>query len=82
MKLIIGIIFGLFIIFNWSKIKETFDSAIANQAQQSGAVQPVTPAQTAPGFSTTHPHPPAQPVVPQSLASSVEQRLKNAVAGK
>lgn len=69
MRLIIGIIFGILIVFNWSSIRKIFDSSLASQSQKPDTVN-AAPAQAAP----------AQPVIPQSLSGSVEQRLKEAAA--
>jgi hypothetical protein len=73
MRLIIGIIFGILIVFNWSSIRKIFDSSLANQSQKPDTVN-AAPAPT-PGQAV-----PAQPVIPQSLSGSVEQRLKEAAA--
>lgn len=73
MRLVIGIIFGILIVFNWSSIRNLFDSSLAGQSQKGDTVNSVpaqAPAQAAP----------AQPVMPQSLSGSVEQRLKEAAA--
>ncbi len=71
MRIIIGIIVGILIVFNWSSIKELFDSSLASQSGSSeSANAPATPAQ-----------PPAPPP-PQSLSGSVEQRLKDAATDR
>lgn len=74
MRLIIGIIFGILIVFNWSSIRNMFDSSLASQSQKADTVNAV-PAQAPPQAV------PVQPVAPQSLSGSVEQRLKDAAAG-
>lgn len=69
MRLVIGIIFGILIVFNWSSIRKMFDSSLASQSQQADTVN-AAPSQAAP----------AQPAMPPSLSGSVEQRLKEAAA--
>jgi hypothetical protein len=69
MRLVIGIIFGILIVFNWSSIRKIFDSSLASQSQKADTVNAAA-VQAAP----------AQPVMPQSLSGSVEQRLKDAAA--
>ena len=81
MGIIIGVILGILIVFNWSSVKSWFDSSLSNQSQSTGKLEAPPsqpPAQVAP--------PPAQlpvqaaPAPQQSLADSVEQRLRDAAA--
>jgi len=71
MRLILGIIFGILIVFNWSSIKELFDSSLAGQTKSTEKTETVAPSQPA-----------VQPQVPQSLSDTVEQRLKDAAADR
>jgi len=71
MRLIIGIIFGILIVFNWSSIKELFDSSLASQAKGADKTESVAPSQPA-----------VQQQMPQSLSGAVEQRLKDAAADR
>ena len=71
MRLIIGIIFGILIVFNWSSIKELFDSSLAGQTKSAEKTEAVAPSQPA-----------VQQQMPQSLSGAVEQRLKDAAADR
>jgi hypothetical protein len=71
MRLIIGIIFGILIVFNWSSIKELFDSSLAGQTKGPDKTESVAPGQ-----------PPVQQQIPQSLSGAVEQRLKDAATDR
>lgn len=71
MRLIIGILFGIIIVFNWSSIKELFDTSLAGQAKSAEKTEAVAPSQ-----------PSVQQQMPQSLSGSVEQRLKDAAADR
>lgn len=71
MRLVVGIIFGILIAFNWSSIRKIFDSSLASESQRADTVNSApVPTQAAP----------AQPMMPQSLSGSVEQRIKEAAA--
>ena len=72
MRLIIGIIFGILIVFNWSSIKELFDSSLAGQAKGAEKTESVAPPS----------QPAVQQQIPQSLSGAVEQRLKDAASDR
>ena len=69
MRMVIGIILGIVIIFNWSAIKNLFDSSISNQVQKE---------ESQPNSSTTT----TTPAKPISLSDTVEQHLKDAANNK
>ena len=73
MRLIMGIVLGILIVFNWSSIKIMFDSSLAEQATSAEKTNSAAPAQV-------QPQPAVQPQTPQSLSGAVEQRLKDAAA--
>jgi hypothetical protein len=75
MRLIIGIVLGILIAFNWSSIKNMFDSSLAEQATSAEKPNPALPAQV-------QPQPIVQQQMPQSLSGAVEQRLKDAAANR
>lgn len=77
MRLIIGIIVGVLIVFNWTTIRDMFDSSIAKQSGQQ--------TETAKGGDdngNAAAQPPLQPPQPQSVSGMVEQQLKNATERK
>lgn len=73
MRLIIGIVLGILIVFNWSTIKSYFDSSLSGQQQK------VTPTEAA---SPSAPQKAPEPPQPQDVGSAVEQRLKDIASGK
>lgn len=75
MRLIMGIVLGILIVFNWSSIKSMFDSSLAEQANSVEKTNSATPDQV-------QPQPAVQPQIPQSLSGAVEQRLKDAAANR
>ena len=73
MRLIIGILLGILIVFNWSKIKDLFDSSLSQQSQKNEAP---AAAPTAPVAA------PVQNALPSSISGAVEQHLKEAADRK
>ncbi len=73
MRIILGIILGILIVFNWSSVKSLFDSSLASQAGGGDKSGATTPAQAAPVAPVPQ---------PQSLSESVEQRLKEAAGNR
>ena len=82
MGIIIGVILGILIVFNWSSVKSWFDSSLSNQSRSTGKLE-ATPSQP-PVQLAPPPQLPVQaaPAPQQSLADSVEQRLKDAAANR
>lgn len=74
MRLIIGIFFGILIVFNWSSIKNMFDASLAEQAVSVERPEVAAPSQAQQPF--------VQQPMPQSLSGAVEQRLKDAAANR
>jgi hypothetical protein len=74
MRLIIGIVLGILIVFNWTGIKHMFDSSLAEQAMSVERPEAATPVQGQ--------QPVVQQQMPQSLSGAVEQRLKDAAANR
>jgi hypothetical protein len=77
MRMIIGIIVGVLIVFNWTTIRDMFDSSIAKQSGQ----------QTEAGkggddTGRAAAQPPAPPPQPQSVSGLVEQQMKAAAERK
>lgn len=73
MRIILGIILGILIVFNWSSVKSLFDSSLASQSgtgDKPGAVAPAQPAPVVPAAQ------------PKSLSETVEQRLKDATGNR
>lgn len=79
MRLIIGIVIGVLIVFNWSTVRELFDASLV--VQSSGKVEATEgPAAISPSpqlFAT-----PVQPAQPASLSSMVDKQLKDAADRK
>jgi hypothetical protein len=77
--MIIGILIGIAIVFNWSTIKRVFDGGLgtANANAPAAAVTSPPPASTA---ATQLPAP--APDAHGDLARATEQRLKDIAAGK
>lgn len=73
MRLIIGIVLGILIVFNWSTIKGYFDSSLSGQQQKAAAPEAASPA--------TAPKAPELPQ-PKDVGGAVEQRLKDIASGK
>lgn len=82
MRLIIGIVIGVLIVFNWSTIRALFDASLASQS--GGQVEATQPAAASPSAApaATPPAQPVPPVQPTSLSGMVEQQLKNAAERK
>ena len=78
MRYLIGIIFGILIVFNWSSVKSLFDASIGRQGHQLG--QTMEPA----GVNGNASPAPAVPAPTQNLdlSDNVEERLKAIAAGK
>ena len=78
MRYIIGIVFGILIVFNWSSVKGLFDASIGRQGHELG--QPLEPA----GAKRNDSPAAALPATAQNLdlSDSVEERLKAIAAGK
>ena len=75
MRMILGIILGILIVFNWSSVKALFDSSLASQSgggDKAGATAP----------ASGQPVPVMPSAQPQSLSESVEQRLKDAASNR
>lgn len=77
MRLIIGIIVGVLIVFNWTTIRDMFDSSIAKQSGQQGETSRGDDAK-----SKAAAQPPAPPPQPQSVSGLVEQQMKAAAERK
>ena len=76
MRLIIGIIFGVLIVFNWSSIRDMFDSSIAKQSAQ----QVEKGKEIREGDDRTSQK--ESPQQPQGISGIVEQQLRNAADRK
>ncbi len=76
MRLIIGIIIGVAIVFNWGAIKTMFDSSLSKQGGESATPSAAPPPNTA---ATAQPAPAA---LPKDLNSAVEEKLKAMTVGK
>jgi hypothetical protein len=85
MNIIIGVIVGIFIVFNWSSIKTYFDDSLAKQGVEASdkSSSPKQQAENVDGGEKLTPAPAsAAPTKPQDLNSATEQRLKDIVLGK
>lgn len=85
MRMIIGILVGILIVFNWSSIKSYFDSSLAKQgveatdkATDKSAEKSADKAPAKAGAAA----PAAEPAKPMDLNAATEQRLKDIAAGK
>ena len=78
MRMIIGILVGILIVFNWSSIKSYFDSSLSKQGVETTdkAAEKAAPAKA----DTAAPA--AAPAKPMDLNAATEQRLKDIAAGK
>ncbi len=77
MRLILGIIVGVLIVFNWSSIKSYFDSSLAKQGVE--ATEKAASPAKADGAA---PAPPPEAAKPMNLNDITEQRLKDIASGK
>jgi predicted negative regulator of RcsB-dependent stress response len=80
MRLIIGIILGVLIVFNWTTIRDMFDSSIAKQSDQQ-----TDTSKSIDGKGEAAVNPPAQqpqPAQPQSVSELIEQQMKAAADRK
>ena len=80
MKIIIGIVLGIVIVFNWSSIKSYFDNSLAMQGSEvSGKTAEGPPKKDVPPNSSSSP---SEPTKSLDLNAVAEQRLKDIAAGK
>lgn len=79
MRMIIGILVGILIVFNWSSIKSYFDNSLAKQGVESSDKAADKSAAPAKADTTA---PAAAPAKPMDLNATTEQRLKDIAAGK
>ena len=78
MRLIIGIIIGVLIVFNWATIRDVFDSSLAGASGGKSEAPEESVPPTVDSPATAAPASPTPPVQPSSLSDMVEQQLKNA----
>ena len=81
MRMIIGILVGILIVFNWSSIKSYFDSSLSKQGVEASEKSAEKSADKAPAKADTA-APAAAPAKPMDLNAATEQRLKDIAAGK
>jgi hypothetical protein len=81
MRMIIGILVGILIVFNWSSIKSYFDSSLAKQGVEATDKSAEKSADKAPAKAGAA-APAAEPAKPMDLNAATEQRLKDIAAGK
>jgi hypothetical protein len=76
MRIIIGMLIGIAIVFNWSGIKNFFDGGLAGKANETPAAAAPAPAAAAAAPAA------APPDAHGDLSRATEQRLKDLAAGK
>jgi hypothetical protein len=84
MNIIVGIVIGILIVFNWSSIKNYFDGSLAKQGvevnEKSSSSKPSQ--EKVDGGASLNTAPAQDSTKPKDLNATTEQRLKDIVLGK
>lgn len=84
MNIVIGVVIGILIVFNWSSIKTYFDGSLAKQGvevNEKSSSSKQAPEKVDDG-ARLNPVPTQDSTKPKDLNAATEQRLKDIVLGK